>query len=824
MKNKIDFFIILANIERIKTMSDISVHNSNKADLDLNDFKLEVLADFKIAMESREASLLGRKEVLTGKAKFGIFGDGKELAQIALARNFQKGDFRSGYYRDQTIVLALGEVTLQQYYSQMYAHTDIEHEPQSGGRQMNCHYGTRYINPDGTWKNMVDLKVSTTDLSPTASQMPRSIGLGLASKFYRNNPLLKELTQFSNNGNEVTFCTIGDASTSEGIFLEAINAAGVLQIPVVFSVWDDGHGISVPVELQTTKASISKALAGFQKQPDTNGLEIIKVNGWDYPALIRAYDKATKLAREQHIPVLVHVAELTQPQGHSTSGSHERYKSKERLEWEKEYDCNVQFEKWIIENKIANEEELEKIKADAKIAVRDAKNEAWKAYITPLKEELNEVIALIDAVLSENIFVNEINEIKNSLLSELDLYHHYMITAVKKIIRLFIHQPNAKVEDLKNWLAKQKDLNHDRYNSLLYTETFSSTSVKPVAPVYTEEKPVDGRIILRDNFDAILAKDNRVCIFGEDSGKIGGVNQGLEGLQAKYGEIRVFDTGIREATIMGKGVGMSIRGLRPIAEIQYLDYVVYGLMTLTDDLASLHYRTKGGQKAPIIIRTRGHRFEGIWHSGSPMGMLIHSLRGLVIAVPRNMTQAAGMYNTLLEAHDPALIVEPLMSYRKKELLPDNLGEFKTPIGIAEVLQEGTDVTLVTYGTCISIAEESITQLKQFGISVELIDIQTLLPFDLTGVIGKSITKTNRVVFMDEDVSGGATGFMMQKVLDEQNAYFHLDAQPKTLSAKDHRPAYGSDGNYFSKPNVEDVFDTIYNLMREGNPTKFPELY
>lgn len=804
----------------------ISLHNNPASpDLDLNEFKAEVLLDYKKAMESREASLLGRKEVLTGKAKFGIFGDGKELAQIALARNFQDGDFRSGYYRDQTIMMAIGEVSLQEYYSQMYAHTDIEHEPQSGGRQMNCHYASRFINEDGTWKDLTKMKITTTDLSPTASQMPRTIGLGLASKFYRNSPELKDFKQFSNNGNEVVFCTIGDASTSEGIFLEAVNAAGVLEIPVVFSIWDDGHGISVPTEIQTTKGSISEALAGLQKEDGTNGIEIIKVKGWDYPALVRAYDKATKIAREQHISVMVHVEELTQPQGHSTSGSHERYKSKERLAWEKEYDCNLQFEKWILENNITTQDELDKIKSEAKKAVKDAKNEAWKAYIEPLKAELKEVVNLISIVEQNSSFSSDISLVKKELLAELDLYHHYMITAVKKVLRLVRFEKVEGKSELASWLEKQTDLNHDRYNSLLYCETEQSAlKVEGVLPTYDEEKLVDGRIIIRDNFDIVLANDPRVIIFGEDSGKIGGVNQGLEGLQAKYGDHRVFDTGIREATIMGKGVGMAIRGLRPIAEIQYLDYLVYGLMTLTDDLASLHYRTKGGQKAPIIIRTRGHRFEGIWHSGSPLGMIINSLRGLVICVPRNMTQAAGMYNTLLFCDDPSLVIEPLMGYRKKEKLPSNLGEFKVPVGIPDIVQEGKDVTIVTYGTCVSLAEEAANQLKIVGVEVEVIDVQTLLPFDVNHIIVESIKKTNKVIFLDEDVSGGGTGFMMQKVLEEQDAYHYLDSKPITLSAKDHRPAYGSDGNYFSKPNIENIFDAAYDLMHEFNPEKYPQLY
>lgn len=797
---------------------------SSGAEIGLKDFKESILVDYKMAVESREASLLGRREVLTGKAKFGIFGDGKEVAQIALARQFEEGDFRSGYYRDQTIVLAIGEVTLQQFYAQLYSHTDIEHEPHSGGRQMNAHFGTRYINEDGTWKDMTKLKITCTDLSPTAAQMPRTVGLALASKFFRNNPELKQFKTLSKNGNEVCFCTIGDASTSEGIFLEAMNALGVLQVPAVVSVWDDGHGISVPKEKQTTKASISEALKGLQKEEGTNGIEILKVNGWDYAGLVATYAKAAKLAREKHIPVLVHVDELTQPQGHSTSGSHERYKSKERLEWEKEYDCNVQFQKWILANKIATEEELEQIHKEAKVTVKNAKNAAWKAYIEPLKEDLKEVLSLIDAVAAKSRHRTKIKEVRQKLTSELDLYRNYMISAVKQVLRLVRFEEIEEKQQVANWLSEQNALNYERYNSLLYSHSENAAAnIKAVAPIYRGENLVDGRIVIRDNFDAQLKKNPKIFLFGEDSGKIGGVNQSLEGLQVKYGESRVFDTGIREATIMGKGVGMAIRGLRPIAEVQYLDYVVYGLMTLTDDLASLHYRTKGGQKAPIIIRTRGHRFEGIWHSGSPIGMLLHSLRGLCICVPRNMTQAAGMYNTLLSSDDPSLVIEPLLHYRKKENLPVNLGEFKVQLGLPEIIREGSDLTIVTYGSLVDITMEAVKELNVVGISVELIDVQTLMPFDTTGVIVESIKKTSRVLFIDEDVSGGATGFMMQQVLDEQEAYQYLDSPPKALAAQDHRPAYGSDGNYFSKPNPDSIFDCAYEIMHEVDPERYPSI-
>ncbi|MBL57898.1 MAG: transketolase [Flavobacteriales bacterium] len=808
-------------------MSNDKESSSIDPKLEKDVVKEMVLNDFRIMMESREASLMGRREVLTGKAKFGIFGDGKELAQLCLAKQFMDGDYRSGYYRDQTIMLALGEVSLKEFYAQLFSDTNLENEPHSGGRQMNCHYGSRFINADGSWKDMTKMKITTTDLSPTAAQMPRIMGLGLASKLFRQDENLHQFSTLSNNGNEIVFGTIGDGSTSEGIFLEAINAMGVLQIPVVMSVWDDGHAISVPVEKQTTKGSISEALKGFKKENGSNGIEILKVRGWNYPELCAAYDKAAKLARENHIPVLVHVVELTQPQGHSTSGSHERYKSKERLEWESKYDCTVQFKQWILDNNWASEEELSSIHKQCKKVVRDAKNAAWKEYIEPLKAELTEVLGMIDAIASKSRSRTFIKKYRDELTGEMDLYRNYMISCAKKVLRLvrFEDIPDEK-QRLADWLNESKIANHDRYNSLLYAHgDFSSSSIKEIAPTYeASSNLVDGRIILRENFDAILAKNPKVFIFGEDTGKIGGVNQGCEGLQEKYGELRVFDTGIREAAIMGKGSGMAIRGLRPIAEIQYLDYLVYGLMTLTDDVASLHWRTKGGQKSPMIIRTRGHRFEGIWHSGSPLGMIINSMRGFVICVPRNMTQAAGMYNTLLEAHDPSLVIEPLLHYRKKEDLPTNLGEFRVPVGIPDVIIEGTDLTIVTYGSCVGIAEESVKSLREVGISAELIDVQTLLPFDINSSIQKSLEKTNRLIVLDEDVSGGATGFMMQQILDEQDGYFHLDSPPRALSAQDHRPAYGSDGNYFSKPNPELIFDTAYEMMNEVDPEKYPVLY
>ena len=807
-------------------MSKPNNEKNSVKELSLSEFKEVVLADYRLACESREASLLGRREVLTGKAKFGIFGDGKELAQIALAKQFHEGDYRSGYYRDQTIMLAIGELTYQQIFAQLYSHTSIQAEPHSAGRQMNSHFTTRFINEDGTWKDMTKLKITTTDLSPTAAQIPRTVGLGLASKLFRKNKELHQYNTLSHNGNEVVFCTIGDASTSEGIFFEAFNAMGVLQVPVVLSVWDDGYGISVPTTMQTTKESISRALAGFQRDEKYKGWEIMTVNGWDYSALCLTYKKAAELAREHHVPVLVHVLELTQPQGHSTSGSHERYKSEERLAWEKDFDCNKQFKEWIIKQAFASEEELKKIEEEAVVKVKEGKEAAWKAYITPIKNEVRNLSRLFDKLAATSANKEQIQQTKYKLLNGLDTNWKDLTMATKKVLRYVSKEESEERKILQDWLLQENIANFDRYNSLLYShDTYSATNVKEVKPIYNDDSPiVDGRIIIRDNFDAQLAKEPKLVIFGEDSGKIGGVNQGLEGLQKKYGEPRVSDTGIREATILGKGVGMAIRGLRPIAEIQYLDYLIYGLMTISDDLASLHYRTKGGQKAPLIIRTRGHRFEGIWPSGSPLGMIINALRGIYVCVPRNMTQAAGMYNTLLSAYDPALVIEPLLAYRRKEKLPANLGEYKIPLGVPEVLIEGKDVTIVTYGSCVSIVLEAAEQLKEFDIHCEIIDIQTLLPFDTHKIILESLKKTNRLVVMDEDVSGGATGYMLQQILEEQGGYFYLDSEPKTISAQDHRPAYGSDGNYFSKPNVETVFDKVYKLMREANPNKFPGIY
>ncbi len=794
--------------------------------LSFEDFKNIVLNDFRIICESRQTSLLGRKEVLTGKAKFGIFGDGKELAQIAMSKVFQNGDFRSGYYRDQTFMMAIDQLSLQQYFAGLYGHTDIDKEPMSGGRQMGGHFGTQSLNADGSFKDIVNQKNSSADISPTAGQMPRLLGLAYASHFYKINTELQQgkFLNYSNKGNEVAFGTIGDASTSEGLFWEAINAAGVLQVPMLMSVWDDGHGISVPKKYQTTKESISEILKGFQRDENGKGFEIFKTKGWDYAHLCETYEKAIKVCREQHVPVLVHVEEVTQPQGHSTSGSHERYKSKERLQWELDFDCVKKMREFILENALADEAAINAIEETAKTKVREAQKAAWADYLLPIKTEVNEVCSLLDDLSSAEHSV-AINAIKTELNSIKEPIRREIHNAVKKVLRLTKNENSSTRAKLTDWLRLSNIENTDRYSSHLMSQSnFQASNVHEVAAVYNEITPVDGRELLRENFDYILNNYPEVLIFGEDSGKIGGVNQGLEGLQTKYGEHRVFDTGIREATIMGQAIGLSMRGLRPIAEIQYLDYLLYALQIMSDDLATVQWRTKGMQKAPVIIRTRGHRLEGVWHSGSPMGMIVHACRGINVCVPRNMTQAAGFYNLLLQADEPSLVVEPLNGYRLKENLPSNIGEYKVPLGIPETLINGTDVTLVTYGSSIRIAQDAIKQLNEQDISVELIDVQTLLPFDVNQSIVESIKKTNRVVFFDEDVPGGATAYMMQKVVEEQGGYQYLDSKPITIASKEHRPAYGSDGDYFSKPSADDVFDVIYNLMLEVNPTKFVKIY
>ncbi len=788
------------------------------------EFKKTVLDDYRLAYMSRETSYLGRREVLTGKAKFGIFGDGKELPQIALAKQFKDGDFRSGYYRDQTLMMAINQLTVQQFFAQLYAHTDVEAEPCSAGRSMNGHFGTRSLNDDGTWKDLTKMKNSSADISPTAGQMARLVGLAQASKVYRNNKDLKLFTNFSNEGNEIAFGTIGDASTSEGPFWEAINAIGVLQVPVVMSVWDDGHGISVAKKYQTTKENISEILKGFQREGDGPGYEILRVKAWDYPALVETYEKAAKFAREEHCPVLVHVTEVTQPQGHSTSGSHERYKSKERLEWETEYCCVRKFREWIEKNAIATVEELDQLEKDGKKQVRDEKKAAWDAYLAPIKSEQAEVVDLIDQIIGQSANASFIEPMANALKGNTEPLRKDIISTARKVMRQVRAEDIAAKQQLSSWLTQAKEDNFERYSSTLLSEFDSSPMNVEEVEADLSDKMEDGRVVLRDNFDKLLEKYPEILIFGEDSGKIGGVNQGLEGLQEKYGEIRVSDTGIRENTIIGQGIGMAMRGLRPIAEIQYLDYLLYAIQIISDDLCTVQYRTKGGQKAPLIIRTRGHRLEGIWHSGSPMGMIINAARGIHVCVPRNLTQSAGFYNTLIKGDDPAIVVEPLNGYRTKEKMPSNLGEFTTPLGVPELLSEGEDLTIVSYGATCNLAVQAIKQLQEVGISAELIDVRTLLPFDINHMIVDSLKKTNRLLIVDEDVPGGAAAFILDKIMVEQKGYYHLDSEPFTLTSKEHRPAYGTDGDYFSKPSIEDIFDAAYDMMHEVNPSDYPAIY
>jgi pyruvate/2-oxoglutarate/acetoin dehydrogenase E1 component/TPP-dependent pyruvate/acetoin dehydrogenase alpha subunit len=788
--------------------------------------KENITNDYRLACESRQVSLLGRKDTMGGRSKFGIFGDGKEVAQIALSRAFKRGDFRSGYYRDQTIEAALGNLTWQEFFAQMYAHADLEHEPSTGGRSMNGHFSTRWLDDDGQWLDQTKLFNSVCDISSTAGQIPRAVGLAYASKLYKANTDLQYLTQFSDHGNEIVFATIGDASTSQGMFWEAMNAAGVLQIPLLVSVWDDGYGISVPIEYQTNKGSISKAMAGLQRGEDEPGIEIIAVSGWDYPALIETYQKAAKICREEQVPVLVHVTELTQPQGHSTSGSHERYKSKHRLNWEIEHDCNIRFRDWILKNGYATDEELEQIEIEAKETAHSARNQAWQAYRKDLDKEYLETIQLLQHAGKDS---NSSAELSNVVLDLSKTYlpvRRDMVSSIRKALRILAKENNPFKITLQEFLRKCLEENKERFNTHLYSDTRDSPlHVKAVAPVFSESSPVvDGREVIRSLFNAIFERDPRIVALGEDIGMIGDVNQGFAGLQEKYGEIRITDTGIRETTIIGQGIGLSMRGLRPIVEIQYFDYIYYALATLTDDLASLRYRTAGGQKAPLIVRTRGHRLEGIWHSGSPMGTMLSSLRGMHVIVPRNFTQAAGFYNTLLKGDDPALIVEPLNSYRQKEVLPDNVGEICVPLGVPEIIREGNDVTIVTYGSMCRIVMEAASQLQSVDIDVEVIDVQTLLPFDINSIIVESIKKTSRVIFADEDLPGSASAYMMQQVVEKQNAYRWLDSPPVTISAKDHRPPYGSDGDYFSKPNMDDIIETVYKIMHEAAPERYPELF
>jgi 2-oxoisovalerate dehydrogenase E1 component len=785
----------------------------------------EVLNDYFLAVASREASLMGRKEVFMGKAKFGIFGDGKELPQLAMAKVFRKGDFRSGYYRDQTFMFAIGELTIEQYFAQLFAHTSIEAEPVSAGRMMNGHFGTRMLDDKGLPVSFTDHKNVSADISPTAGQMPRLVGLAYASKIFRENKDLHRFKNLSIKGNEIAFGTIGNAATSEGMFLEALNAAGVLQIPMIISVWDDEYGISVPAEYHTIKQSISKALSGFKRTTKDKGFEIIKVNGWDYPALVAAYQDAEEIARKEHVPVLIHVVELTQPQGHSTSGSHERYKSKARIEWEQEHDCNLKFRDYLLVEEIISEEELQQLESEARSFARAAKNKAWKAFELEMKKTQEAVIKHIEG-LNEVNGSTELRALKSDLEKTINPLKMDAVRTIKRALRITRNDPSPARDKAGLWLKEFMAQMADEYDSHMHSESVNAAiRIDRTDPVYSSEsRVVDGREVVQACFDKALERDPRVLAFGEDLGKIGDVNQGFAGLQDKYGVLRVNDTGIRETTIIGEGIGMAMRGLRPIAEIQYLDYLVYAHATLTDDLATLYYRTKGGQAAPLIVRTRGHRLEGVWHSGSQMGTFLHSLRGIYILVPRNMTKAAAFYNTMLRSDDSALIIECLNGYRLKEKLPDNIGEITEPLGIPEIIREGEDVTMVTYGSMCRIVMDAAEQLAAVGISCEVIDVQTLLPFDRHHMIVESLKKTNRIVFADEDAPGAASAYMMQKVIEEQEGYLYLDSQPVTITAKEHRPAYGSDGDYFSKPNAELVFDKVYGLMQEVDPESYPEIY
>ncbi|MEJ5994930.1 thiamine pyrophosphate-dependent enzyme [Pedobacter sp. Du54] len=804
--------------------SKVTTAHIDTSELSFDDFKRIVLNDYKIAVESRQASILGRREVLTGKAKFGIFGDGKEVPQIAMAKAFKNGDWRSGYYRDQTFAFATGISTIKEFFAQLYANTDVLAEPASAGRQMNCHFATRSLNEDGSWKDLTEIKNCSSDIAPTGGQMARLVGLAYASKLFRQNPELSYLKNFSVEGNEVAFGTIGNASTSEGVFFEAINAAGVLQVPMAISVWDDGYGISVPSKYQTTKEDISEILKGFQREEGTHGYEIYKVKGWDYPALCEMYQKAIAVCRKDHVPVLIHVTDVTQPLGHSTSGSHERYKNNERLAWEKEYDCITQMRKWMIESAIASEESIYEIEEEAKKFVRDAQKEAWNEFLATIKQEQSDVINMINAVAKEDRA--DITKIAVQLASTPDALRKEVVSAARKAIRQSISIPSEERNQLVNWYQKQIGLNEDRYNSKLFTEGKESPFlVEVVAAEYTQDsKMIDGRELLNACFDANFNRDQRLVAFGEDLGNIGDVNQGFAGLQAKYGELRITDTGIREMTIIGQGIGLAMRGLRPIAEIQYLDYLLFALNILSDDLATLSYRTKAGQKAPLIVRTRGHRLEGVWHSGSPMGVILGALRGLHICVPRNMTQAAGMYNTLFRGDEPALVIECLNGYRLKEKLPENVGNYTVPLGEAEILKSGKDLTIVSYGSTLRLIEEAAEELMSLGIDVEIIDPQTILPFDTNQLCLQSLKKTNKLLVIDEDVPGGGSAYLLQQILEVQQGYYYLDSKPRTLTAKAHRPPYGSDGDYFSKPSIDDIIETVYQMMNEANPSKYPAIF
>ncbi|MEC7895650.1 MAG: thiamine pyrophosphate-dependent enzyme [Bacteroidota bacterium] len=789
--------------------------------------KKEILEDYYLINESRQLSLLGRKEVFMGRAKFGVFGDGKELAQIAMSKVFENGDIRSGYYRDQTFMMAIDQLTSNQFFSQLYSHTDVTKDPHSAGRQMNCHFATRMLNDSGDWKTLTDIKNSTSDISCVAGQMPRLIGLAYASKLYRNNSNLSNNQNFSINGNEVAFGTIGDAGTSEGHFWEAMNAAGVLQIPLVMSIWDDGYGISVPSEYHTTRNDLSKALSGFQRSnKHEKGFELFQVKGWDYVGLIKTYRKAILYARNEHVPCIIHVKDVTQPQGHTTSGSHERYKSKERLKWEDDFCCIKKMKEWIIKNKIADLNELNHIEISASSRSKKSRNSAWKSYRKDIDEDLQDANAIITRV-AQNSPKNkkEIISVRNDLNNIIQPLKSDIQKSLKYVQRIIRSENNIAKNYLINLISEKSKKYFDEYSSHLYSQSkYSALNIEEVAPVYSNTSNiVDGREVINKYFDDIFKNNPLVFAVGEDVGLIGGVNQGFAGIQKKYGKLRITDTGIREASIIGQGIGAAMRGLRPIVEIQYLDYVYWAIQTLSDDLSTLQYRTKGGQKAPLIIRTRGHRLEGIWHSGSPMGTLINSLRGIYILTPRNFVEASGMYNTLLASDEPGLMIEPLNSYRLKENLPTNLDKIRVEFGVPHILKEGNDITIVTYGSMCKIVMETSDQLEKVGISCEIIDVRTLLPFDKNKTIVESVKKTNRILFADEDVSGGASAFMMQNVLEKQNGYYYLDSKPLSITSMDHRPAYSTDGDYFSKPNCETIFEKIYKVFNELDSRSYPAL-
>ena len=784
----------------------------------------DIIEDYRLAFRSRQVSLIGRKEVMGGKAKFGIFGDGKEVPQVAMARSFQKGDFRSGYYRDQTLMFALGVLTIEEWFAQLYAHADLSAEPATGGRQMNCHFATRSLNADGSWKTLAEMYNSSADLSPTGSQMPRLVGLAYASRLYRELAELKKMKHFSQNGNEIAFGTIGNATCAEGMFWESINAIGVLRAPVCLSIWDDNYGISVSNEYQLTKGDLSELLSGFKRKGrQKQGIEIVTVRGWDYPALVQAYQNATALTRKEHIPSIIHVIEITQPQGHSTSGSHERYKSRSRLEWEREHDCLKKMREWITREGVATAKDLELLEKEDKKTVVSIRDKAWQAYILPVRKEIDEALALIEGVAKASQHGAAIAQIRQNLTSIPYPWRRDILAAIRQVLLTVKDEHLPSVQKLIAFRHALNDQGEERFSSKLHSEsTESALKVPEIAPKYSDRsQKKTGFEVLNACFDAAFSRDPRIVAFGEDVGQLGDVNQGMKGMQEKYGMLRVTDTGIRECTIVGQAIGMAMRGLRPIAEIQYLDYLLYALQILSDDLSTLHWRTKGGQKAPVIIRTRGHRLEGVWHSGSPMSGIVGLLRGMHVMVPRNMVQAAGFYNTMLQADEPGIIIEVLNAYRLKETMPDNIGDFTAPLGVPEVLREGSDITLVTYGACCKIALDAAEVLASCGIEAEVIDVQTLLPFDLRGVIVESLKKTNRIAFIDEDVPGGTTAYMLQQVLEQHGGYQWLDSKPLTLPGKPHRPAYGSDGDYWSKPNVETIFETVYELLHESAPQRFP---